>query len=473
MAKLKLTKTAVDAAAPREREYELRDTTVPGFLLKVTPAGRKIFMLPYQTNAGVRRKPAIGRFGELTVDVARKIAQDWLAQIRQGKDPGGEKSAARAAPTVKELCERFIADYSNLHNKPSTVEANENNIKNHVLPRLGRMKAPDVTRADISALMTAMADRPIIANRTLACLRKMFNLAEVWGLRPDGSNPCRHVQKYPEKGSTRFITDNEMRRLYAYLDEADRNGLEHPFITLAIRLQFEFAARMSEVLALQWKWIDLEQRRATWPDSKTGGMTKPLSNEAYRLLSNAPRFENSPFVCPSIFDPSKPMTDNTYHHGWRRILERAGVPHVGTHGIRRRAATDIANSGIPLKVGMALTAHKTVAMFMRYIHNEDDPVRMAADLVAARRRNVVGLDNADGGEASRADAAAEPQATEPKAATPPAGFEDGKYASRTRVGNYRPFRHRKGSNRVVPPGSQHSKAEGRTGVHVEDRPDAK
>jgi integrase len=57
------------------------------------------------------------------------------------------------------------------------------------------------------------------------------------------------------------------------------------------------------------------------------------------------------------------MTDGTYHTGWSRILERAGVPHVGTHGIRHRAATDIANSGVPVKVGMALTAHKTVQMF--------------------------------------------------------------------------------------------------------------
>ncbi|MBN9344988.1 MAG: tyrosine-type recombinase/integrase [Devosia sp.] len=467
MARLKLTKTVVDAAAPKEREYELRDTMVPGFLLKVTPAGRKIFMLQYQTNAGVRRKPAIGRFGELTVEIARKIAQDWLAEVRQGKDPGREKSAARAALTVKQLCERFISDHSKLHNKPSTVETNELNIKNHILPRIGRMKVPDVTRADISALMTAMADRPIIANRTLACLRKMFNLAEVWGLRPDASNPCRHVQKYPEKGSTRFITDDEMRKLYAYLNRADQDGLEHPFITLAIRLQFEFAARMSEVLSLEWKWIDLEQRRVTWPDSKTGGMTKPLSDEAHRLLKTAPRLEDSPFVCPSIFDPSKRMTDNTYHHGWRRILERAGVPHVGTHGIRHRAATDIANSGIPLKVGMALTAHKTVAMFMRYIHNEDDPVRAAANLVAVRRRNVVDheiLDSHDTRGAATAPeecATAEPPAVVHKVvAPPPAGLDDGKYTSRTKVGNYRPFRHRKGPNREVPPRQQPNRGSG-------------
>ena len=63
MAKIKFTKSLVDAAAFRAKEYELRDTVVPGFLLKVTPAGRKVFMVQYRTNAGERRRPAIGRFG--------------------------------------------------------------------------------------------------------------------------------------------------------------------------------------------------------------------------------------------------------------------------------------------------------------------------------------------------------------------------------------------------------------------------
>lgn len=71
VAKIKITKTVVDNAEPRDREYELRDTTIPGFLLKVMPTGRKVFMVAYRTNAGVWRKPAIGRFGELTVEQAR------------------------------------------------------------------------------------------------------------------------------------------------------------------------------------------------------------------------------------------------------------------------------------------------------------------------------------------------------------------------------------------------------------------
>lgn len=389
MAKIKLTKTAVDAAAPRARDYELRDTMIPGFLVKITPAGRKIFMVAYVAHNGQRRKPAIGRYGEVTVEQARNIAQDWLAQVRRGIDPSMERAAARRAPTVKQLFERFMTDYSESRNKPSTVRSNRGYGKRHITPILGHLKVPDVTRSDISNLMKKLAKSPTNANRVLAVLRKMFNMAEVWGLRPDGTNPCRHVPKYPERGKTRLITDAELRTLFEYLDRAETERLEHPFILLAIRLQFEFAARMSEILQLEWSWIDFDNRRVVWPDSKTGGMSKPMSAEALRLFETAPKLENSPYVCPSVFDPHLPMSKHTYYQGWRRILERIGLPHVGTHGIRHRSTTDIANSGVPVKVGMVLTAHKTVTMFMRYVHTEDEPVRAAAEAVTLRRQSLL------------------------------------------------------------------------------------
>ena len=126
-----------------------------------------------------------------------------------------------------------------------------------------------------------------------------------------------------------------------------------------------------------------------WPDSKTGGMSKPIGEEAYRLLSTAPRPDGSLYVLPSPRNPMKHLTTGEYYNGWSRALKAAGVTHVGTHGIRHRSATDIANSGIPVKVGMMLTAHKTVAMFMRYVHTEDGPVRQAAELVANRRKTIV------------------------------------------------------------------------------------
>ncbi|PJL68917.1 integrase [Stenotrophomonas maltophilia] len=394
MAKIKLTKTAVDAAQPQAKAIELRDTVVPGFLCKVTPAGRKVFMLQYRTNAGERRKPALGLYGELTVEQARSLAQEWLAEVRRGGDPSAAKTEARKAPTVAELCEKFMANYSKQRNKPSTQKGYQAVINRNVIPLLGRKKVHDVKRPDIAGLMEKLSYKKTEANKVFSVLRKMFNLAEVWGYRPDGTNPCRHVPMYPAGKATHLISDEEMGKLFRQLDRIETEGLENYVIPLAVRLQFEFAARRSEIVTLEWAWVDLDNRRVVWPDGKTGGMSKPMSEEAYRLLSTAPRQEGNPYVLPSPRHRGRHLTTGEYYGGWSRALKAAGATHVGTHGIRHRSATDIANSGIPVKVGMALTAHKTVAMFMRYVHTEDDPVRQAAEVVANRRKTITGMQRA-------------------------------------------------------------------------------
>jgi integrase len=140
---------------------------------------------------------------------------------------------------------------------------------------------------------------------------------------------------------------------------------------------------------MEWDWVDFANRRVVWPDSKTGEISKPMSEDVVKLLLNAPRLDGSPYVVPSIFKPDRPMSQTIYSRGWTRILQLAKVPHVGTHGIRHRATTEIANSGVPVKVGMQLTAHKTVTQFMRYVHTEDEPVRAAAETVASRRLVVL------------------------------------------------------------------------------------
>src|SRR3546814_16537892 len=91
------------------------DTLFPYTTLfrSITPPGRKVFMLQYRTNAGERRKPALGQYGELTVEQARSLAQAWLAQVRRGRDPAAEKAAARKVQPVTELCTKFSEETPN------------------------------------------------------------------------------------------------------------------------------------------------------------------------------------------------------------------------------------------------------------------------------------------------------------------------------------------------------------------------
>lgn len=106
-------------------------------------------------------------------------------------------------------------------------------------------------RPDVVGVMEKLAYKPTEANKVFSILRKMSNLAEVWGHRPDGSNPCRHVPTYPAGKSTHLISDEDMGKLFRHLDRIEVEGLENYVIPLAIRLQFEFAGRRPDIIALE------------------------------------------------------------------------------------------------------------------------------------------------------------------------------------------------------------------------------
>jgi len=256
------------------------------------------------------------------------------------------------------------------------------------------------------------------------------------------------LQKYNVSSTTYCFTDEEVRKIHAYLHIAESQGLEHPTLILACRLQFEFAGRGCEIVNLEWEWVNFQERRIEWPDSKTGSMDKVMSDEAFRLLSAAHRHPQSPFICPTIFDPMRPLAWCTYYHAWSRFLRRAGVRHAGTHAIRHRAATEIANSGVPIKDGMAMTGHKTVDMFLRYVHPDEKRVRKSVEKVSAQRQKLV--------NSGRLKEPKRQAVVEPVPVNQP--------TSSTAQGNYRAYRRRNGPNRE-PPQDTRSAARETTDLH--------
>ena len=137
---------------------------------------------------------------------------------------------------MAELAQRFLEEYAAAHCKPGTRTVYRSALMNHVVPRLGNRRVADVERADIVALHHELRATPYQANRTVQILSRIFTLAEVWGLRPDGSNPCRHVRRFREEKRERFLSDAEYGRLGAALEEGEEQRLEPPEVVAAIRL---------------------------------------------------------------------------------------------------------------------------------------------------------------------------------------------------------------------------------------------
>ena len=149
----------------------------------------------------------------LTAHEARKLAIRRLAEVSQGSDPSEERLGAIKAPRMLDLFARYLEQHAKPRKKPSSVESDERMWKHHLKGRLGAIQVREVSRADVDALHYGLRAKPIIANRVLALLSKMFNLSERWGWRDDGTNPCRHVERYRERSRQRFLSEAELCRL--------------------------------------------------------------------------------------------------------------------------------------------------------------------------------------------------------------------------------------------------------------------
>src|SRR4051812_29763969 len=215
----KITKRAVDALKPAAdgREVVIWDSQVKGFGVRTQRGGSKSYIVHYRTGSGrgaPLRKLTIGKHGApWTPDTARSEAMRLLGLVESGTDPGADKIARKEAPTVTDLAERFLAEHAEAKRKASTAIAYRKLLHQVILPDIGRRKVADVTRADITKLHHANRATPYQSNRLLAVLSKMFNLAEQWGLRPDGSNPCRHIEKFTEHKRERMLSAAELGRL--------------------------------------------------------------------------------------------------------------------------------------------------------------------------------------------------------------------------------------------------------------------
>ena len=397
--KAKLTQRTAEAAKPEARRYHMTDTELPGFRLHVLPSGKKAWYLAYRLGGGrgaAQREPKIGDFPAIKAETARRMAQEMFADVRKGGDPAAERKARREAPRMGDLFDRYLEDHARPHKKASSLANDVRLIEKRLRPAFGRTKVAEIARPEIAAFHKRLADTPYEANRALALLSKMFNLAEVWDMRPDGSNPCRHVRKYAETQRKRFLSSAELARLGEALRLAERDGfLDLPAregvrdkatrapvsaeAVAAIRLLVLTGARKSEILTLRWAWIDFAGRRAHLPDSKTGDKSIVLSPPALAVLADLARSDDNPHVIRGA-KPGAHLVN--LKDPWLAVREAAGLDDVRIHDLRHSYASVGAAGGASLPIIGALLGHTQAQTTQRYAHLSDDPLQAAAAVIS-------------------------------------------------------------------------------------------
>lgn len=349
-----LSSAALTGASPG---VILRDKTIAGLHARVTTAGKR-FYLYFRTRGGVERRPKLGDFPTMTLAQARQVAKDMLLEVAKGNDPMAIRQAARAAPIVSELIDRYEKEYAPRRKSgPAAVKL----LRKH-LAKLDDTKVAEVTHSDIDGLHAAMKKSPVLANRVVAYASKMFSLAERWDYRPKNSNPCHGVERYKETKRRRYMSIDEAKAVASAMTaEAEKNPASVAFLMLLILT----GARKGEIAVTQWAWVDGNVLRL--PDSK-GGNPKDiyLPPAAADVLDRLPRTTGT---ITGLADPKKV---------WHKIRVAANCPDLRMHDLRHSFASAALSAGLSLSQIGELLGHASTQTTKRYAHLVEDAAHAAA-----------------------------------------------------------------------------------------------
>lgn len=388
----KITKRLIDAIEPIHKDQFVWDDLLPGYGLKVTPSGRKVFIVQYRIGRRSRRL-TLGTLGALTADQARIHAQAALRQVARGDDPMAERDMKRTEKAFGELLDQFLQEHADAKLKNRSSSEYRRLVKTLVPSKLLVLPITEVCRSHIAQLHNGLQRTPYQANRLLAVLRKFFNWCEKCGFRADRSNPALHVESFNERKRERFLSPAEISHLGVVLSEIEQEAVQSPFVVGAIRLLILTGARLNEILKLQWDWVDFDSSCIRLPDSKTGPKTIYLSPPAKQVLANLPRYEdNAHVICglkrgACLVNLQKP---------WRAIRSRAGLDNVRIHDLRHSFASIAVASGMSLPMIGKLLGHSQPQTTARYAHLADDPMKAAVDHIGSRIDILSGLHVVDG-----------------------------------------------------------------------------
>lgn len=403
----KLSKRTVDAIridpARDVFAWDSGDGAIKGFGVRTKPSGASSYLVQYRTKEGRTRRLVLGKVGVLTPGEARLLAAEKLKEVAYGGDPSADRHQTREALTIIELADLYLRDgpAEKPNKKASSWETDRSNIERHIKPLLGRKIAKSLTHADIAkfqfdvALGKSKADiktkkrgRAIVAGgrgtaaRSLAVVGAMLQFALHRKLI--AQNPAKGVALFKGRRMERFLSDSEVARWADTVARMEEERTLHPSAAAGLRLLVLTGCRKSEIMTLNWSFVDFERRCLRLPDSKTGEKVVHLPSAAIDVLRKLPRLSN--WVLPGDkrrrADGDGPYTG--LQDAWERVRAHADLADVRIHDLRHSFASFAIADGQSLFMISKLLGHKQTRTTERYAHLAADPIQAAADKTAER-----------------------------------------------------------------------------------------
>lgn len=364
---LKLTKRNVEALSwPQDakgNQFFIWDDQIKGLGLRLTPKGKKSFVVQYRIN-GASRRMTLGSFPVLNPDHARELALKHLASALDGEDPQLlKKERRKAGITVADLYETFYEDHVKKHRSEKGQRELGWDFKRVVLPAIGGIQAKALSRADLRPMMEELEVIPRTHNVIRGYLKTMYG----YGIREGivDSSPIDSIHPLPEKSRSEWIKPADLKKLFKRVAEDSNHYVRAFFPLLALT-----ACRKSELQFAQWSQIDFENRIFTIPVTKNGTSHEVhLTDHAIKILEGIVRQEGNPY----IFCGLRGKVHHDFLKPWDRIRKAVSLRKYIIHDIRRTAASYLAQDGVSSDRISQILNHKdpTVTGIYARLHHND------------------------------------------------------------------------------------------------------
>jgi integrase len=407
----KLTKSIVDAATSRQKQFTIWCSELKGFGIFVLPSGSRTYFVDYRNRDGVRKRMTIGRHGKITAEEARKLAIVTLGETVKGRDPAEERIQQRKALTVKELCDRYLVaaekglvlGKGNRPKKANSLYVDRGRINRHIVPLLGNKRVQSLKSADINKFIEDVAigksatiektnkkrGKSIVrgglgtAARTAGLLGGILTYAVGQGVIE--RNPAHGVRKPAGGVKKRRLSDDEYRVLGRILQERAADDKFKTTVQI-IRYLALTACRRGEAIHLKVSEVDVDASCLRLIDSKEGASVRPVGLPVLDLLAPLVAGEDYGFVFKGTVE-GKPLIG--FPKFWKKLFKDTVLAGVTPH-VLRHSFSSIANDlGFTEATIGALMGHSRGTVTGRYIHTVDSLLVMAADTVAGHIQGLL------------------------------------------------------------------------------------
>jgi integrase len=387
---MRLTTRAVEAARPGTARREIADSIIIGLYLIISHlTGAKSWCVRYRFR-GISRKLTLGRFPALSLKDARELAARALRAVAEGRDPAREKVEARSArvDSIDSVVAEFLERHVKRTNRPRTQYEVERLLRVHVLPKWHGRLIRDIAKRDVLDLLDHVVDggTPILANRLLATIRKMF----AWAVARDilTVSPCTGITPPSvEQSRDRTLSDDELRLVW---QAAEQVG--YPFGTMT-QVLILTGQRRDEVAKARWSEIDIARRLWRLPPERMKN-NKPhevfLSTATIAVLQSLPRFAGSNYVFTT--DGTTSSTGFSRGKTCLDALLPVTIPHWVLHDLRRSVASGMAKLGVQLPVVEKILGHTSGSFRgVAGIYQRHDYASEKAKALETWGQHIVGL----------------------------------------------------------------------------------